>query len=144
MGRVYARRRKMSVVADTHAAVWYVDAPHELSDVAVSALDAAANATGEYIIISAFTLVEMRYLVEKNRIKASVLARIEQELDESDPMIVVVSLDRTISDSLISIPCVIVPDMPDRIIAATALSLGLPLVTRDHNIQALANITAIW
>ncbi len=134
----------MSVVADTHAAIWYVDAPHELSGAAVSALDAAANAIGEHIIISAITLVEMRYLVEKNRIKASVLTRIEQELDESDPIVVVVSLDRTISDSLTSIPRDIVPDMPDRIIAATAFSFGLPLVTRDRNIRTLANITAIW
>ncbi|WP_437730494.1 hypothetical protein [Sorangium sp. So ce1335] len=29
-----------------------------------------------------------------------------------------------------------VPDMPDRIIAATAVSLGVPLVTRDGKIGA--------
>ena len=37
-----------------------------------------------------------------------------------------------------------VPDMPDRIIAATALSLNLPLVTRDLKIQELTNIQTIW
>ena len=37
----------------------------------------------------------------------------------------------------------IIPDMPDRIIAATALHLDLPLVTRDQKIQA-AGITTIW
>jgi len=37
----------------------------------------------------------------------------------------------------------IVPDMPDRIIAATALHLDLPLVTRDRAIQA-AGLKAIW
>ncbi len=33
--------------------------------------------------------------------------------------------------------------MPDRIIAATALHLGLPLVTRDHRIRA-SSVTTIW
>jgi predicted nucleic acid-binding protein len=33
--------------------------------------------------------------------------------------------------------------MPDRIIAATAFHLGLPLVTRDAQIRS-ANITTIW
>jgi predicted nucleic acid-binding protein len=33
--------------------------------------------------------------------------------------------------------------MPDRIIAATALNLGLPLVTRDRRLQA-AGIQTIW
>lgn len=84
----------MSVVADTHAAIWYVDAPHELSDTATGALDAAAATAGEHIIISATTLVEIHYLVEKNRVKASVQTRIKQELNEPDPMIIVVALGR--------------------------------------------------
>lgn len=124
--------------------IWYVDAPHELSSAATAAMDAAANTGGEYIFISAITLVEMRYLVEKNRIKAMVLTRVEQELDEPDPMIIATSVDRTISDALASVPRVVVPDMPDRLIAATALALGLPLVTRDTEIRRLTNVTAIW
>jgi PIN domain nuclease of toxin-antitoxin system len=124
--------------------IWYVDAPQELSPAATAAMDAAANTGGEYVFISAITLVEMRYLVEKNRIKAMVLTRVEQELDEPDPMIIATSIDRTISDALASIPRVIVPDMPDRIIAATALALGLPLVTRDTEIRRLTNVTSTW
>lgn len=124
--------------------IWYVDAPHELSPAATAAMDAAANTGGEYIFISAITLVEMRYLVEKNRIKAMVLTRVEQELDEPDPMIIATSIDRTISDALASIPRVIVPDMPDRIMSATALALGLPLVTRDTEIRRLTNVASIW
>ena len=38
------------------------------------------------------------------------------------------------------IPRDVVPDMPDRIIAATALSNSLPLVTRDLKIRALTTI----
>jgi len=92
----------------------------------------AANTSGDYIFISAITLIEIRYLVEKNRIKASVLARIEQELDEPDPMVVVAPLDRAVSDALALIPRTVVSDMPDRIIAATAHALSLPLITRER------------
>jgi PIN domain nuclease of toxin-antitoxin system len=56
----------LSVVADTHAMIWYVDAPHELSPPATAAMDAAANTVGEYIFISAITLVEMRQLGRKS------------------------------------------------------------------------------
>jgi predicted nucleic acid-binding protein len=33
--------------------------------------------------------------------------------------------------------------MPDRIIAATALHLGLPLISRDRKIQ-LSSVPTIW
>ncbi len=36
-----------------------------------------------------------------------------------------------------------VPDLPDRVIAATALVLGFPLVTRDGRIRA-SNVETIW
>jgi predicted nucleic acid-binding protein len=41
------------------------------------------------------------------------------------------------------IPRNVVADMPDRIIAATALHLGLPLITRDRHLQS-AGIQTIW
>ena len=41
-------------------------------------------------------------------------------------------------------PRLTVPEIGDRIIAATALSLGLPLVTNDHKIRELSVIQTIW
>jgi predicted nucleic acid-binding protein len=52
-------------------------------------------------------------------------------------------LTEVVAESLELVPRKDVPDMPDRIIAATALHLGLPLVTRDGKIRAV-NITTIW
>lgn len=46
-------------------------------------------------------------------------------------------------EAIANIPREIVPEMPDRIIAATALYLNIPLVTKDSKIQA-ANIQTIW
>ena len=36
-----------------------------------------------------------------------------------------------------------VPDLPDRIIAATALHLGIPIISRDRKIQA-SGLTTVW
>jgi predicted nucleic acid-binding protein len=36
-----------------------------------------------------------------------------------------------------------VPDMPDRVIAATAAALGVPLVSRDAKISASA-VQTLW
>jgi predicted nucleic acid-binding protein len=55
-----------------------------------------------------------------------------------------IELTHQITVSLSQISRQIVPDMPDRIIAATALHLNIPLVTKDHKIQALQNIYTIW
>jgi PIN domain nuclease of toxin-antitoxin system len=46
---------------------------------------------------------------------------------------------KTISD----VPRMDVPDMPDRIIAATALHLDLPLISRDRKIR-LSAVETLW
>jgi predicted nucleic acid-binding protein len=36
-----------------------------------------------------------------------------------------------------------VPDMPDRIVAATAVYFGVPVISRDSRIRA-SNIQTVW
>ena len=132
-----------SVVADTHALIWYICAPDKLSISALNALDGATN-TGNLIYISVISLVEIVYLVEKNRLPNEVLNRILSALDSTNIGIALAVLDREISEKIKQIDRGIVPDMPDRIIAATALSLGTPLVTCDSKIQNLTSISIIW
>jgi len=133
----------MSVVADTHTIIWYLRSPEKLSTNAVNALDNALN-NGESIFISAISLVEMNYLVEKNRIPTSSLEQLLQLIDDPLVNLVVVPLDTPVARAFTQIPREIVPEMGDRIIAATSLYLGLPLVTKDHKISNLSNIQTIW
>ncbi|MFN5964185.1 MAG: type II toxin-antitoxin system VapC family toxin, partial [Pseudanabaena sp.] len=121
----------MSVVADTHTIIWYLRSPEKLSTNAVNALDNALN-NGESIFISAISLVEMNYLVEKNRIPTSSLEQLLQLIDDPLVNLVVIPLDTPVAKAFTQISRKIVPEMGDRIIAATALYLGLPLVTKDH------------
>ena len=132
-----------SVVADTHTIIWYLRSPEKLSTDAVTSLDSALT-NGESIFISAISLVEMNYLVEKNRIPTSSLEQLLQLIDDPLVNLFVVPLDTPVAKSLTQIPRDIVPEMGDRIIAATSLYLGLPLVTKDHKIRNLSNIQTIW
>jgi PIN domain nuclease of toxin-antitoxin system len=131
-----------AVVADTHTIIWYVAEPEKLSENASFALDRATN-TGQSIYVSAITIVEICYLIERKRIPELLLQRLLNVSDVTDGVIVTVPLNRVIAEALQKIPRNTVPDMPDRIIAATALHLKLPLVTRDEKIQALTEIETI-
>jgi PIN domain nuclease of toxin-antitoxin system len=132
----------MSAVLDTHAAIWYLLDAQNLSQPVFSLIDAAA-ASGEPAYISAVSLVEVVYLVERGRIAAGAFERFAGELDKANPAFRVFPLDYNVAGSLRAIPRNVVPDMPDRIIAATARHLGLPLITRDRRLQA-AGIQTIW
>jgi PIN domain nuclease of toxin-antitoxin system len=132
----------MPAVLDTHAALWYLLDSSKLSEPTYSVIDGAA-ASGTPTYISAVSLVEVVYLVERGRIAADAFEKLLAEINRDNPAFRVVPLDPHIANALRSISRDLVPDMPDRIIAATALYLGLPLVTRDRRLQA-AGIETIW
>jgi PIN domain nuclease of toxin-antitoxin system len=132
----------MPAVLDTHAAVWYLLDSTKLSESVYSLIDGAA-ASGTPTYISAVSLVEVVYLIERGRIAADAFSRFMSELDKENPAFKVVPLDAHVASALRNIPRNVVPDMPDRIIGATALHLGLPLVTRDRRLQS-AGIKTIW
>jgi PIN domain nuclease of toxin-antitoxin system len=131
-----------AVVADTHSAIWYIADSPKLSTVAAQAMDEATD-VGEPIYVSAITLIEMAYLIEKGRLPEQDLIDLLGELKNSASNFELIPIDLAITQTLRLIPRSDVPDMPDRIIAATALYLNLPLVTRDHKIRA-ARLTTIW
>ena len=68
-----------SVVADTHAAVWYLAEPERLSKPAKEAMHRAAR-QGRPIYISPISIVELVYLVEKSRLTEAVHERVRQAL----------------------------------------------------------------
>ena len=131
-----------SVVVDTHTIVWYFRDQKRLSSAALSALENATQA-GDPIYLPSISLVELRYLVEKGKLPQQALDVLFAALDQPYANLVIASLDMSVVRALDNIPRNVVPDMPDRIIAATAMALQLPLVSRDRKIQA-ASIHTIW
>ena len=127
-----------AVVVDTHAIIWYLLDSPRLSDNALQAIDLA-----DKVYLSAVSLVEIVYLQEKGRIAQEALQRLVQALTDTNSNWKVVALDLDIALSLSQIERQAVPEMPDRIISATALYLNIPLVTRDTRITA-SIIQTIW
>jgi len=132
----------LRAVADTHAVIWYLFADERLSATARTMIEEAA-AGGDQIAFSSITLAEIIYLSEKGRIDPATLDRLLTAVDSEDAVLVEVPFDRHVAQALREVERTQVPDLPDRIIAATALHLDLPLISRDGKIQ-LADVNTIW
>ena len=113
---------------DTHAAVWYFAKSPQMSAIARNAVNNAI-ADGFIIILPTISIVEIIYLVEKGRLVPQTSISLMQALKLPNSSFVSQDLTEDVAQTLAQIPRSIVPDMPDRIIAATALHLNLPLVT---------------
>lgn len=127
-----------SVVVDTHTAIWYLLESPKLSQKALITIDLAKK-----IYISSITIIEIIYLTEKGRIPQLALEKLLEALNNINTNWQIVPIDLNIALSLSEIDRQIIPEMPDRIISATALYLNLPLVTRDTKITA-SIVETIW
>jgi PIN domain nuclease of toxin-antitoxin system len=132
----------MSAVLDTHTVLWYLENSRELSVVARTTIEDAVRDARD-VHVSAISLVETVYLVERRKLPVTALERLRSALTDPNSGFFIAPVDAGVADALPKIPRDVVPDMPDRIIAATALQLQLPLVTRDRRLQA-AGIQTIW
>lgn len=131
-----------AVIADTHTVIWSFDDPSRLSQSALRALK-SAETWASPVYVSAISLVEICYLVERGRVVATAFDHVLQLLDASDHPLALAAVERGVAEALRQIPRPAIPEMPDRIIAATAVHLGLPLITRNRMIRA-AGIQTIW
>jgi PIN domain nuclease of toxin-antitoxin system len=132
----------IQAVADTHAGLWYLYDDPRLSVPARDLMD-AADAAGDQIAISSITLAEMLFLIEKGRIDSAALDRVLLALDQPDPLFVEIALDREIVQAMRILDRTEVPELPDRIVAATSLHLGVPVLSRDHKIRA-SRVRSVW
>lgn len=132
----------LRAVADTHAVIWYIFGDARLSTTARNAINQIA-ADGDQVAFSSITLAEIVYLSEKGRISPLTLERLLANVDTTDAVLVEVPFDRYIAQALRQVERTQVPDLPDRIIAATAMQLEVPLISRDSKIQ-LSSVNTIW
>jgi PIN domain nuclease of toxin-antitoxin system len=131
-----------SAVIDTHTAIWYLNADARLSNRAKQFIDEAGRG-GVPVLISPISLVEVIYLCEKGRIPPDSLTHLEEALRLRDTALRVADLTMDVALSVGRVVHDEVPDMPDRIIAGTALYFGVPVISRDRKIKA-SSVETIW
>lgn len=115
------------------------DTLRERSPSGADAIDKALVAKTLHVSIGSF--LDLRYLVDSGRLSEQVFG--DARSIEGDAF-TVVPLDLRVLDKMGAIPRAKVPDPFDRIIAATALTLGLPLVSADEDIQGAIGELVIW
>ena len=132
----------ITAIADTHAAIWYLFSDPHLGRVASAFIDAAI-VNGDHIGVSAISLAEMVYLIEKGRIPSNALNDLCAAFADPDSVFQHVPLDDKVAMKMTEVPRDDVPDLPDRIIAATGLLRGIPVLSRDSRIRS-SKIRTIW
>ena len=130
-------------VADTHTAIWYLFGDPRLSPQAKSFVDQAA-ANRQIVAISPISLAEIVYLLEKkSRVPVSTLEDVQSALANPRHVFKEAPFNGEIVNAMQQIPREQIPDMPDRIVAATAVYLGVPVISCDGRIRA-SSIQTVW
>ncbi len=132
----------MRVVADSHAIVWYVQGSKRLSDQARTTL-AGAEAERN-LVVSVASLIDLWYVTQTTQgVTSAQLSGLRERLVSSEA-VTLHPITVAISDATMTIPRTLLADPWDRLIVATSLALGIPLVTRDGAIQASGLVSTIW
>lgn len=132
-------------LTDTHPLIFLWEDSPELGPAARVAF--ARAATGKAVIhVPTICLVEIRYKEDKGNDPAfppGITDR-ARAFVETAPGFQWTSLDLEAAHEVRSVARSAVPDMPDRIIAATARARGVPLITKDAKIVAWGGVEVVW
>jgi PIN domain nuclease of toxin-antitoxin system len=129
-------------VADTHTVLWYLFADARISVAAKSFIN-EASASRQKIAVSSIRLAEVVYLIEKNRLPVLAYDAMTAALEDPDHVFTEAVLSAAIVRSMRSVSRAEVPEMPDRIVAATAVYFDVPVISRDRRILA-SRIKTVW
>jgi len=68
---------------------------------------------------------------------------LRKALDDPNHVLKEVPFTADVVEAMRMVPRDAVPDLPDRIVATTAVYLGVPVISRDGRIRA-SNIQVVW
>lgn len=133
---------KTPVVCDTHALIYWSLAPKRLGAAARKAIEQAREESE--VLCADISLWEIAMLADKGRLELGVVP-VEEYLDK-----VIAALGLTvlpISPRIVALAQsgrFVQKDPADRLIGATALVLGAPLITRDAEFSQIDGLRLIW
>ncbi|MEW6126375.1 MAG: PIN domain-containing protein [Acidobacteriota bacterium] len=130
-------------VTDTHPMIWALSDDPRLSSPAKSVF-VEADTGKAIIIIPPIVIVEMIYLSEKGRIPLHLVDDFMNKIAQLGRSYRLTLLGKAVIKALRQIPRDQIPEMPDRIIAATAKAYNCPLITRDGMITSFGAVAVLW
>jgi PIN domain nuclease of toxin-antitoxin system len=130
------------IVLDTHAWIWFVNDPRQLSAPARRAAEEAMS--GRSIYISSISAWEVALLAASGRIELTIDVHDWIAKSEALPFINFVPVDNAIFLRSVFLPGPLHADPADRVIIATALMKGIPVVTKDEKIRKYSKVKSIW
>lgn len=129
------------ILLDTHVVVWLALEPARISKKARSAIEKSRQ-RAEGLAVSDITLLEIATIEKKGRIKLN--AGLEAFLAEVETRFIVLPMTSRICAGALALPAAYPKDPADRVIGATALVEGLPLITADDGIRRSKALNTIW
>jgi len=130
------------IVLDTHAWVWWVDNPAQLSRAARRVIDGEVDRKDVYI--SSVSVLEVALLVAKKRLVLTMNSREWVARSEALPFFHFVPIDNGICLRSTELRGPLHADPADRIIIATALGLGARLITKDRRLRKYPYVSTVW
>jgi PIN domain nuclease of toxin-antitoxin system len=130
------------IVLDTHAWVWFLSNPELLSKKAKRYVDAAVKEKA--VMISSISALEVALLVARKRLILTLELGDWIAKAEMLPFFKFIPVDNSVAIKSVNLLQPLHSDPADRIIIATAISLGAPIVTKDEKILNYPHVQTIW
>ena len=130
-------------VADTHSILWHFAEDRHLSRRARKIFDSVEEGYAQ-VLVPSIVLVEAVFLAQRQRVSEEQVSQLFALSEDAEASICVVPLNVAVAQAVSDFGPAAIPDMPGRIIAATARALGLPLITVDPVISDSGLVTVLW
>jgi PIN domain nuclease of toxin-antitoxin system len=128
------------IIVDTCVVIWLASDPSLLSAAATNAIRTARANGG--VGISCISLFELTWLAKNQRIVLK--TSLEAFLVEVETRFLILPITAAVTRIAVEFPSPYPLDPMDRIVGATALDRGVPLVTKDKMIRKAKAFSVIW